>query len=69
MNVPSESDALHETFELSVDVWNQNSKKIFDAEYPLGTCRYGVMRAGTAAAQGLTRAERGKQRRQDENSS
>ena len=39
MNVPSESDALHETFELSVDVWNQNSKKIFDAEYPLGTCR------------------------------
>ena len=72
----SESDALHETFELSVDVWNQNSKKIFDAEYPLGTCRrlpascrYGVMRAGTAAAQGLTRAERGKQRRQDENSS
>ena len=62
MNVPSESDALHETFELSVDVWNQNSKKIFDAEYPLWTWRqlsasyrrrraywYGVMQAGNLA--------------------
>lgn len=35
----SESDALHETFERTVDVWKQNCKKIFDAEYPLGTCR------------------------------
>lgn len=55
----SESDALHETFERTVDVWKQNCKKIFDAEYPLWTWRqlsasyrrrraywYGVMQAG-----------------------
>ena len=35
----SESDALHETFERTVDVWKQNCKKIFDAEYPLWTWR------------------------------
>ncbi len=58
----SESDALHETFERTVDVWKQNCKKIFDAEYPLWTWRqlsasyrrrraywYGVMQAGNLA--------------------
>ena len=58
----SESDALHETFERTVDVWKQNCKKIFDAEYPLWTWRqlsasyrrrraywYGVMQAGHLA--------------------
>ena len=58
----SESDALHETFEHTVDVWKQNCKKIFDAEYPLWTWRqlsasyrrrraywYGVMQAGNLA--------------------
>ena len=58
----SESDALHETFERTVDIWKQNCKKIFDAEYPLWTWRqlsasyrrrraywYGVMQAGNLA--------------------
>ncbi len=58
----SESDALHETFEHTVDVWKQNCKKIFGAEYPLWTWRqlsasyrrrraywYGVMQAGNLA--------------------
>lgn len=58
----SESDALHETFERTVDVWKQNCKKIFDAEYPLWTWRQlsasyrrrraywcGVMQAGNLA--------------------
>lgn len=58
----SESDALHETFERTVDVWKQNCKKIFDAECPLWTWRqlsasyrrrraywYGVMQAGNLA--------------------
>ena len=58
----SESDALHETFERTVDVWKRNCKKIFDAEYPLWTWRqlsasyrrrraywYGVMQAGNLA--------------------
>ena len=58
----SESDALHETFERTVDVWKQNCKKIFDAGYPLWTWRqlsasyrrrraywYGVMQAGNLA--------------------
>lgn len=35
----SESDALHETFERTVEMWKQNCKKIFDAEYPLWTWR------------------------------
>ena len=35
----SESDALHETFERTVEMWKQNCKKIFNAEYPLWTWR------------------------------
>ena len=35
----SESDALHETFERTVEMWKQNCKKIFDAEYPFWTWR------------------------------
>ena len=35
----SESDALHETFERTVEMWKQNCKKIFDTEYPFWTWR------------------------------
>ena len=58
----SESDALRETFERTVEMWKQNCKKIFDTEYPFWTWRqlsalyrrrraywYGVMQAGNLA--------------------
>ena len=58
----SESDALHETFERTVEMWKENCGKIFDTEYPFWTWRqlsasyrrrraywYGVMQAGNLA--------------------
>lgn len=60
-----ESDALHETFCVTAKIWERNTRKIYDAEFPLWTWRmfsadyrrkrvywYGVMIAANKAIAG-----------------
>lgn len=60
-----ESDGKHKTFQKTVELWERNCRRIFDAEYPLITYRmlsrdyrvkraywYGVLRAGILCISG-----------------